>query len=829
MFPAKEIVKHRGLSRGCTRRARSALAKAAPSVFCETLEGRVFLSVDSWVITWTGTTPTSATLEPGPFPGQINVFLNTNTSSNPRVPDHPFTNTSGLDILKLASLSGFTVIDKVPAAVKPQYNGGPATEEGIKVQGGTNVTLVIDLSGRIEVQPGVFVPTHPNDTLVQVKDSSYVEVSDRSGSAAVDSLTHFESGVNHIVIKTNNVNASGARLPFDAEDPMIPEDTIDPFADFDNKSPSNWRSGEGTNVFVNALPSGIDVLVDTGAAGTFNKVLLGHDSIAEQVTVLTGEGHDTVALQRENGDDVADALVDFVYGNQLGLGNQLIVQSEGTAHLGNAPQAGTAHPTYVDKVRVRGGGSGTRGEVILEQQATIDDLNVEAWGILTWSTDDAIVNDLFVDENGDLIAEAEADIGDFLLRGEAFFNASSATSTIDALDLRGSGVLDLDGDAVVTVTTLTSHDSPTINAPNTSTLTVTTGDVIDGTLNMNLADQGAADVRVTGTFTVSGTLNVNDGGLLTVGTLACAGTVNLTENAEVSVTLLQGSGTVNVGAGALLEIATVQQMSGTINVNSGGEAVITTANMSGTINVNAGGHAVIEETSNIQTVNVNGAGATVLIQDTQTHITNLTIVNGGLVTLEPLNQTPTVSPVTRVLFVDNLNLGGPSGVLDLTDGALIVKYEGGSPYNTIKQLLIEGYDNEDAGRWDGLGIITSRALASYPTTSLGYAETVNTDFTITSFAGETINYDAVMVRYTFEGDVDLDARVEVDDLGVLATHWQDSNRDWREANFDYNYPTQEPLANVNVADLGLLASNWQAGVPNYNGPSFNEEWDRLMS
>jgi hypothetical protein len=342
------------------------------------------------VVTWAPAdpTPTSATLEPGQFPGQIDVFLNTNTSSNPRVPDHAFTNTSGMDLLKLGSLTDFTVVDKVPAARKPQHNDGPDTEEGIQVQGGTNATLVIDATG------------FDNDTLIQVKESSYVEVTDRSGLNTVQSLSHFGSGVTQLEIRTNDVDAAAFRA-----------------GSFTETSHSTWLPDEGTNVLVGSLPSGIHVLVDTGPTATHDNISIGNnESIIEEVTVKTGAGDDIVRLQTTgneggNGDDACEVLVDFAYADDLGLGNKLIVRSVGQAHLNNAPGT-TDHPIYVDDVIVSGESSSDRGKLILEYQAEIDDLDVENWGILTIATDDAVVNDLFVDrsgsDHGDLIAEAEA-------------------------------------------------------------------------------------------------------------------------------------------------------------------------------------------------------------------------------------------------------------------------------------------------------------------------------------------------------------------------------------------------------------------------------------
>jgi hypothetical protein len=57
---------------------------------------------------------------------------------------------------------------------------------------------------------------------------------------------------------------------------------------------------------------------------------------------------------------------------------------------------------------------------------------------------------------------------------------------------------------------------------------------------------------------------------------------------------------------------------------------------------------------------------------------------------------------------------------------------------------------------------------------------------------------------TYYGDADLNRKVDVVDLGFLATNWQGAG-DWSMGDF-----TGDGI--IDVADLGLLATNWQAGV-----------------
>jgi hypothetical protein len=77
-----------------------------------------------------------------------------------------------------------------------------------------------------------------------------------------------------------------------------------------------------------------------------------------------------------------------------------------------------------------------------------------------------------------------------------------------------------------------------------------------------------------------------------------------------------------------------------------------------------------------------------------------------------------------------------------------------------------------------------------------------------SFADEWGNAYPVAYDYNFfalAGDADHDRDVDVNDLGILATHWQKSPRAFSQGDFDYN-------GTVDVNDLGILASHWQQGL-----------------
>jgi hypothetical protein len=211
-----------------------------------------------------------------------------------------------------------------------------------------------------------------------------------------------------------------------------------------------------------------------------------------------------------------------------------------------------------------------------------------------------------------------------------------------------------------------------------------------------------------------------------------------------------------------------------------------TFNVTGSV---PGGGFTIEPNGGNDAVNVTGATAAVRFAATQ-RIGALT-VNGGLAQLAAATG-------KMVLIAGSLNVTN-GGRLDLTDEDMILDYTGGTPAATIRSLLTSGYAG---GAWNGSGICSSVA-ASTPGRTLGYAEAsaLFGSFPAT-FAGQSIDASTVLIGYTISGDTNLDHRVDVTDLGRLASNWQQSPRTFAQGDFDYS-------VTVDVNDLGILASNWQ--------------------
>ncbi len=131
-----------------------------------------------------------------------------------------------------------------------------------------------------------------------------------------------------------------------------------------------------------------------------------------------------------------------------------------------------------------------------------------------------------------------------------------------------------------------------------------------------------------------------------------------------------------------------------------------------------------------------------------------------------------------------------SGQLDLTDNAMVIDY------TTVGSLVSDVREHLRTGR-----LTSSSADAQH---RIGYAD--NATMHRTDFEGQSVGDNAILLKFTYAGDVDLDGDVDARDLGRFSLSWQ---HDGTWINGDLNYD-----GFVDIGDLYLLASTWQLGVNN---------------
>jgi hypothetical protein len=146
-----------------------------------------------------------------------------------------------------------------------------------------------------------------------------------------------------------------------------------------------------------------------------------------------------------------------------------------------------------------------------------------------------------------------------------------------------------------------------------------------------------------------------------------------------------------------------------------------------------------------------------------------------------------------------LNMSGTSKI-DLADNDMIIE--------DTAPATIRGYIQTGRNGGDWLGnFLTSSSAATDPThKALGYAQASDIfGGGGGTFDGVAVGSGAVLVKFTYAGDANLDGAVDIRDLYTLASHYNTGGDVWSSADFNYDGLT-------NVADLTLLAMNWQAGV-----------------
>ncbi len=106
-------------------------------------------------------------------------------------------------------------------------------------------------------------------------------------------------------------------------------------------------------------------------------------------------------------------------------------------------------------------------------------------------------------------------------------------------------------------------------------------------------------------------------------------------------------------------------------------------------------------------------------------------------------------------------------LLDLADNDLIVQNPNTTAaQTTLQQIRIAIVSAANQGMWDGSGL-TATAIIGHPSglTTLGFAH--NQELGLSQFAGQTVDLQSVLVKFTYYGDSNLDGFVTDDDLGYF--------------------------------------------------------------
>lgn len=158
---------------------------------------------------------------------------------------------------------------------------------------------------------------------------------------------------------------------------------------------------------------------------------------------------------------------------------------------------------------------------------------------------------------------------------------------------------------------------------------------------------------------------------------------------------------------------------------------------------------------------VEAVGSTVNFNSTQ-HLTGLIVNANATVTLNRAGTAQTLLAM-KELTVNS----GSGGRLDLKDNLAIVDYSAGTVRPEIAAWLASG---RNFGAWNGNGIRSSTAAADpQGIRTLGMIESsqfISANGT-TIFGGENIDSTAILIKYTYYGDTDLNGVVDFDDYARI--------------------------------------------------------------
>ncbi|CAN5606501.1 hypothetical protein BH09PLA1_BH09PLA1_29910 [soil metagenome] len=171
-----------------------------------------------------------------------------------------------------------------------------------------------------------------------------------------------------------------------------------------------------------------------------------------------------------------------------------------------------------------------------------------------------------------------------------------------------------------------------------------------------------------------------------------------------------------------------------------------------------------------------------------------------------INSTFVVSPGgSKVLTVTGVTVG-IGAVLDLNDNDMIVDYPTGSA--SPQGIIQTDINNGRSSSWYGPGIISTAARMQLYNTTLGVlsaSQYKSIYGPAATFAGQTIDNSAVLIKYTYYGDADFNGIVNFDDYSRIDSSFGTERTGWLNGDFDGN-------GNINFDDYALidLAFNTQS-------------------
>ncbi|HEV8606104.1 MAG TPA: family 10 glycosylhydrolase [Tepidisphaeraceae bacterium] len=156
-------------------------------------------------------------------------------------------------------------------------------------------------------------------------------------------------------------------------------------------------------------------------------------------------------------------------------------------------------------------------------------------------------------------------------------------------------------------------------------------------------------------------------------------------------------------------------------------------------------------------------GSSLLSLNTTQNLTALTLNNNSLATLQP--------GANKTLKTNSLTLSSLA-TLDLADNDAVIQATAASRESVLSDITshLASARNSLAGRWRGPGI-TSSTAASDPLRITTLAAILNDDGAgsplYSTFAGQSVDLNSILLKFTYTGDSDLDGDIDADDYAHI--------------------------------------------------------------
>ena len=361
----------------------------------------------------------------------------------------------------------------------------------------------------------------------------------------------------------------------------------------------------------------------------------------------------------------------------------------------------------------------------------------------------------------------------------------------------------------------------TVNFDNSGNLTANV-DMTCSTSTKTWNQSGGA-VNGSGKFRWSGGTMNWSGGALNGRAYVSFGTLNVTATAPASTIILEGSTTLvqnlsadatvwlqgnGYGGGATVNLAGALTNNGHIVLSSIDSSYADLLKVAGTFTNNGtvttpvgsgGGPRSLDFASVTGTgsIDVSSSSASLIADSVRQDALSI----AGSATIRHNGGNSGLS------ILKNLSITG-TGTFDLDNNDLILDYSGATVLPAVQTLIATA---RNGGNWLGTTGITSTAARSQSNTNLGAIEASDYDLfngsSSAQFDGVDPDNTAVLVKYTYNGDANLDGRVTFDDYVRIDTGFNTHRTGW--ANGDFNYSGV-----VNFDDYVLIdiAFNSQSGA-----------------